>query len=101
MGVNDIDLPPGMTMGIGSAAIGPSSRVRPSSMKLFDVRKFGQAAAVGTDKNKGVRNESNAARLVENESSWVDGRLVLVIEKCVIDALLGQHRRGLPAVHSS
>lgn len=70
-------------------------------MKVFNISKFGEAAAIGTDENERVRNKSDAARLVQNESAWIDRGLVLVIEKCIVYALLGKHGWALPAVHGT
>ena len=98
VGINDIDLSPIVTTGIRYCAICPVFCLRPTTVKIFHVGKFCEATAIRTNKYQGIGKETDPARLSEDKLSGINEGLVLVIQKCTVNALLGQNSRFLAAV---
>jgi len=89
MCIDDIDLPPIVTVGIRYRAVCPVFCLLPSAVKILNIRKFREALAVGADEYQRVGKKPNPARLREDKLSLVNERFVLVIEECAVDALFG------------
>jgi hypothetical protein len=89
MRIDDIDLPPIVTVRIRSSAVCPVFRLLPSAVKILHIRKFREAPAIGADEYQRVGKKPNPAWLREDKLSLVNERLVLVIEECAVYALFG------------
>jgi hypothetical protein len=61
-------------------------------MEVVDTFEFRNKAAFGTDKHQGIGHKANTTGLVEDEPPLVDDRLILMVQECAVDTLLGKHR---------
>ena len=70
-------------------------------MKILYVLKFHESPAIGTDEYERIGQEAYSAGLIENELSGIDERLVLVVQKCIVYALLREDRDFGAAIGSA
>jgi len=89
MRIDDIDLPPIVTVRIRSSAVCPVFCLLPSAVKVLHIPKFSESFAVGANEYEGVGKKPNPAWLREDKLSLVNERFVLMIEECTVYALFG------------
>src|SRR5690349_9175065 len=61
-------------------------------MKVLYVLELHKTATIGADKYERIWYEAYSAGLIENKLSGINEGLVLVVQKCIIYALLWQDR---------
>ena len=62
-------------------------------MKVLYVLELHKTATIGADKYERIWYEAYSAGLIENKLSGINEGLVLVVQKCIIYALLWQDRQ--------
>ncbi len=66
-------------------------------MQILNVVEFCETPAVGADEYQRVRKKPDPARLIEDKFSLINKGLILVIQECIVDALLRQNSRFVTA----
>ena len=70
----------------------------PAVMKVLYVFKLHKTPTIGADEYERIRYEAYSAGLIENKLSGINKGLVLVVQKCIVYALLWQDRDFAAAI---
>jgi hypothetical protein len=96
---NHVDLPPVVAAGFCLGAVIAFFGLRPPTVKILYILELRETPAVGANEDERIGEKAYPGWLIEHEFSGISQRFLLVIEKCVINALFRQYFGFRPAAH--